>query len=262
LKRDSEALDETVEEAVEGTVGEQLVRVIEARDEGEGGMIRPFLVIDLRSAVGKLRQSERSVPGLDEATDAASELASETKGTEQSQQDTGRGLLSSLFVAGVIIGLGYAMRKRGGSTQTSPQEKTERTAQEAAQQTESLAERAANTIQQRGEVAASRIEESTQAIAGRIEEGGQQTAEQIDRGGQQAAEKMDQTSDQLDQVESQAQEKAQNTKEKAQDKAENTKEKAQNKAEDAQEKADEATDESGAGNSGTSGDYEDDDNRL
>jgi hypothetical protein len=195
LTRDSQPLDEAVADAVEGTVGEQLVQVVQSEDPDESGLIRPFVVIDLRSALRAVRRRDASLPGVDEATEAASELApSSAEQTDSEPSGGGRSRLRALFVAGVVVGLGYALRRRAG--EASVDESPEEAAEEAAEGTRTIAERAATTIQQRGEMAASRIEEGSGAIAERIEEGGDEAAEQIKESGEQ-----------LDEVESEAEEK-------------------------------------------------------
>lgn len=201
-----------------GTLGEQVVQVVQNDDPDDSGLIRPFVVIDLRRALRSVRQSDTSVPGIDQAAEAASELTEEAGSRSGSdaasgQEDSGRGLLSTLFVAGVVLGVGYAIRNRRGGAPP-----VDEAAEEAADETQTIAERAASTIQQRGEVAASRIEEGTGAIAERIEEKGEGAAQGIQEGGEQ-----------LDEVESQAEEKVQ--------------EKADEAQETAEEKAEQATDE-------------------
>lgn len=197
LTPDTESLDETVEEALDGTLGEQLVQVIQADDPDGSGAIRPFLVIDLRRALQTVREIDTPVPGIDQAAEAASELAgdddNQSKSSSQSeseQEPSGRGLLSKLFVLGVVVGIGYALRKRRSGRSV------DEAAEEAAEETQTIAERAASTVQRRGEVAASRIEEGTGAIAERIEETGEESAQQIQESGEQ-----------IDEVESRAEEK-------------------------------------------------------
>lgn len=192
---------------MEGTVGEQLVQVIQSDNPDESGMIRPFIVIDLRNALKKVRKSDAPVPGIDEAAKAASDLTAETDGeTQTSQQSSGGSRLPRLLLAGVVLGVGYALRNRRQSQSETPS--VDEAAEEAAGETQSIAEKAASTIQQRGEVAASRIEEGTEVIAERIEERGEMTAEQIEEQGQR-----------LDEKESEAEEKAQDVKEDAEEKA-------------------------------------------
>lgn len=192
---------------MEGTVGEQLVQVIQSDNPDESGMIRPFVVIDLRNALKKVRRSDASVPGIDEAAQAASNMAAEAEsGTETGQQGSGRRRLPRLLIAGVVLGVGYALRNRRQSGSGAPS--VDDAAEEAAGETQSIAEKAASTIQQRGEVAASRIEESTGAIAERIEEKGEMTAQQLEEKGER-----------LDEAQSEAEEKVEDAKEEAEDKA-------------------------------------------
>lgn len=188
LKRDTETLDEAVNDAVEGTPAEQLIHVIQSeRAEGEG-MIRPFLVIDLRSALSRVRGSDVDVPGVGEAAEAASELTTGSEGDESRSESDGRGLLSRVFVLGLLAGVGYALWNRD----TSPEE----AAAEAADEAETLAERAATVIQRRGEVAAERIEEGSELLAEQLEERGSETAD-----------KLDEASDQIEDVQEEAEEK-------------------------------------------------------
>lgn len=199
LTRDTQPLDDAVEDAVQGTVGEELIRVVQSDDPDEAGLIRPFVVIDLRRALRAVRQRDASLPAVGEAADAASELASTTDGQSESgsADDSGgggRGLLPSLFVAGVVVGLGYALRRRRSGR--SPEDATEEAAEDAAEETRTIAERAASTIQQRGEMAATRIEAGTGAVAERIEERGDEVAGQIEE-----------SEEQLEEVESTAEEK-------------------------------------------------------
>jgi hypothetical protein len=196
LTRDTQNLDEAVEDAFEGTLGEQLVSVVRSEDPDESGLIRPFVVLDLRSALRSVRRSDAPVPGIDQAAAAASELTSEgdlgtDSGSQSGDADSGRGLLTRLFLAGLVAGAVYGIRNRRQSGTPSVDE----AAEEAADETQTLAERAASTIQQRGEVAASRIEEGTDALAERIEDTGTETARQIQE-----------TGEQIDEVESQAEE--------------------------------------------------------
>lgn len=207
LTRDSQNLDDAVEDAVEGTVGEQLVQVIQSDNPDDSGMIRPFVVIDLRNALKKVRRSDAPVPGIDEAAQAASDLAAEGEsGTETGQQSSGRSRLPRLLVAGVVLGVGYALRNRRQSGSGTPS--VNEAAEEAAGETQSIAEKAASAIQQRGEVAASRIEEGSDAIAERIEEKGEMTAEQLEE-----------TGEQLDEAETEAEEKVEDAKAEAEEKA-------------------------------------------
>ena len=209
LTRDSQNLDDAVEDAVEGTVGEQLVQVIQSDNPDESGMIRPFVVIDLRNALKKVRRSDATVPGIDEAAQAASDLAAEGEsGTETDQQSSGRSRLPRLLVAGVVLGVGYALRNRRQSGSGSGTPSVNEAAEEAAGETQSIAEKAASAIQQRGEVAASRIEEGSDAIAERIEEKGEMTAEQLEE-----------TGEQLDEAESEAEQTVEDAKAEAEEKA-------------------------------------------
>ena len=189
---------------MDGTIGEQIVQVIQNDDPDESGLIRPFVVIDLRRALRSVRQTDAPVPGIDQAAEAASELTTEAGSqSDAGQEDSGRSLLSTLFVAGVVLGIGYALRNRGGSTPA-----VDEVAEDAAEETQTIAERAASTIQQRGEVAASRIEEGTGAIAERLEESGDEAAQQIQESGEQ-----------LDEVESEAEEKMEEAQEEAEEMA-------------------------------------------
>lgn len=184
---------------MEGTVGEQLIHVFRAEQAEGNGVLRPFLLVDLRPLFRYLRRGEREVPAIGEA---ATELARSADVEQQS--DGGGGTLSKLFLLGIVVGLGYALRSRSRSRGGSVDETAQRTAEEA----ETLADRAANTIQRRGEVAATRIEEGSEALAERIETTGEQTAEQIGEAGER-----------IEDVESEAEERMEDVQEDAEETA-------------------------------------------
>ncbi len=185
MQRDTDS----VTDAVEGTIGEQILHILEGTDvdvssPGKSKRSGPFLLVDLGTAVNYLRGRRAGTSMIGEA---ASEL---TSSTDMETANSGRGRLSKLLVIGVVLGLAYLVRNRTRQTDDA--------AEETAAEAESLAERAAATIQQRGEMAATRIEEGSEAVAERLEERGVEAAATIEDTG----DTIDETQDTLDDMES------------------------------------------------------------
>lgn len=208
---------------------DQLVRAIEVvLEEAESGqssgsrdrsILRPLLVVDLREAIRHLRG------GREGATEAIEQTAEEALSTEMTgdrrgsggsgrsdgSQGSGRGTLSKLFLVGVVVGLGYVMRKRSGSVGEAVTEatervrgvadETERRSGEMAGRTEAAAGEAADRIEQTGETVADEA-------ADRVRESGQMAADSVQETGEMAADEMEGAAEKTEEAENKAEEKA------------------------------------------------------
>lgn len=209
-----------------------LVRVVEVAlgDDESGrstgsqgkGIVRPFLLVDLRAAVDYLRgnrggPTEAIGRGAEEVLQTATsegELErgrSSRRGRTSGQTDGGgRGMLSKLFLVGLVVGLGYVMRKRSGSVGEAVSEATDRAREvadetemrsgEMAQRTESVADEAADRIEEQGETVADEA-------ADQVREVGETAADSVQESGEMAADEIEEVADTAEEAEQQAEEK-------------------------------------------------------
>lgn len=227
------AAEETSESSTGSTVREPMMRAIKmALEEAEDGrssgsagreMARTFLVVDLGAVVGYLFGDRKSMSG---AVETLAEVAPEQDVEGTSEQDVevaseratemapepgtddgggGRGVLSKLFLLGVVVGLGYAARTRMGSGDKLVDKATDRARSVADEAAMRSGEAAGRTETVTGE-AAERIEESGEMAAERIQEGSEMAAERVQEGGEQAADQMEEAGETVENVEEKAEE--------------------------------------------------------
>ncbi|UPW01117.1 hypothetical protein M0R88_03205 [Halorussus gelatinilyticus] len=169
-------------------------------DSREGEIVRTFLLVDLGAAMNYLRGRR----GSSEATEALTELAPEAD-LESDGSSGGRGMLSRLFLLGVVVGLGYAMSKRSESVGETVGRATDRVREvadqtairsgEAAQRTEAVAGEAADRIEEGSEMAAERVQEGGEAAAEQVRERGEMAADSVQEGGEEVSEDMERAAD-------------------------------------------------------------------
>lgn len=209
---------ETAGESMQGTESGPLMQVLKVAIE-ESGMdassasrgrkiARAFLVVDVGAAVNRLL---RGRGGPSEAAETLVEPALEIETGEGRQ---GRGTLSKLFLAGVVVGLGYVLRSRSGSVgkvvDTATQraqtvaDETARRSGEIAQRTTAVTGQVAGRIEESGEMAAERIEQTGEMAAERIEGGGEMAADRIQESGEMATDQIEEATETVEEMEEEA----------------------------------------------------------
>lgn len=219
LTRDTEA---TTAESTNRSVRQPLVRAfrmaLEDAEMGRSGssgqgLARTFLLIDLGAAMGYLLGNRGNSDGAGAVAEMVSEPASDVEAElDTGQQSGGRSTLSTLFLLGAVVGIGYVLRTRMGSMDEVVDQATERARTvsdeaamrmgETAGRTETAAQQAADTIAETGEMAGEQIQEGSETAADRVEEGGEQAADQMQGAGET-----------VEEVEGQMEEKADEMKE-------------------------------------------------
>ncbi|WP_162224595.1 hypothetical protein [Halorussus amylolyticus] len=201
---------ETTKESVIGAVSRVADRIETNRSSGASrrGMSGPFVVIDLGPVAERFFGDSNS-EGLEEraesALDAVNTGMQATSSSDRDGQSQGRGMLSRLFVVGLVVGLGYVLRRRGGSLggvlrratermRSTADETADRT-DEAADRTETVAGTAAQRIRETGEMAAQQVEQGSEMVATRIEEGGETASDRVEESGEMAADRMEEAAD-------------------------------------------------------------------
>lgn len=174
-------------------------------------IVRTFLLVDLGAAVNYLRGRR----GSSGATQALSKLVSESELTSEPElesesgagDESGRGILSRLFLVGVIIGLGYVLRKRSGSVSQTVSEATDR-AREFADETELRSGEMAGRTEVVTEEAADRIEETGETVADeaadQVRETGEMAGDRVQESGEMAADEIEEVAEKTEEAEEKA----------------------------------------------------------
>lgn len=200
LTREGEQTAESTNETDRPPLNQVLRVVMEQADSGGSTgaqnrkLARTFVVMDVGAALRYLRGTRG---GTTEIAETAAEFASGPE-PERDQKRRGRGMLTRLFLVGVVVGLGYVLRTRSESVDEMVDRVTERTqsvANRAAEQTATVTETAADRIQESSEQAAERLEETGEQTAEQVQEGGERAAGQIKEGGEQAADQIDEAAE-------------------------------------------------------------------
>ncbi|WP_135853886.1 hypothetical protein [Halorussus salinus] len=240
-------------ESTDDSVRDPLVRVVEvlleATEESDGTSsdgrpaVRPFLLVDLSAVLDYLGGARGNGVGGSEtrgrATEAVGSLVGATlrattdreareRGdrdgerlttgdrTERAGESDGRGTLSKLFLLGIALGVGYAVRRQSGSVGETVGRATDRVREvadrtavrsgEAAQRTEAAAGEAADRIEEGSETAADRVQEGGEAAAEQVRERGETAADRVQESGQEVSDDMQQAADTADEAEERVEE--------------------------------------------------------
>lgn len=192
--------EDTSESSIRSVVQNPIARAIKVALEGvkanqstesqDRRLVHAFLLVDL-GAVGGSLLGNRHSPST--ATETLTKVVSEPA-EDHGRRGRGRGVLSKLFLFGLVIGLGAILRTRLRSKDQVVSEATDRAQSvadetamrsgEAAGQTEAITEKTAAMIEESGETAAERIEAGSTTVADRIRTSGEQTADQIEEVGE------------------------------------------------------------------------------
>jgi hypothetical protein len=172
---------------------------------------RTFLLVDLGAAMNYLRGRR----GSSEATEALTEMVSEPEltetGGESNSGGQGRGTLSKLFLVGMVVGLGYMLRKRSGSVGQTVSQATDR-AREVADETELRSGEMAGRTETVTEKAADRIEETGETVADeaadRVRESGEMAADSVQESGEMAADEIEGAAEKTEEAEEKAEDAA------------------------------------------------------
>lgn len=228
----SRTSEKTESNSMKDAVGRPVMQAIRmAREESDamrstesqdGKIVRSFLLIDVGAALDYFRSRRGGRGATSEATEALTEMVPEPEVEEESG---GRGILSRMFVLGLVVGVGYMLRRRSGSGGQVTGKVTERaesvadetvdSTHEAAERTSSVTGMVAERLQQGGEMAADRIQMGSERLAdtiqqeggeaaGRVETGTEQAAERVETSGEEAAERIDEAAETAEEAEQKA----------------------------------------------------------
>lgn len=188
----------------------------------DGKIVRSFLLVDVGAALDYLRGRRRGGGTGSEAAETLTEMVPEPE-----TDDGGRGILSRVFLLGLVVGVGYVLRRRTGAGGRGVEEAADRagsvadetagTAGEAADQTTAVAEKVAERIQRGGEMTADRIQAGSEQLAdtiqrqggeaaGHVEAESKEAADRIETGGEEAADRIDEAAETAESAQERAEE--------------------------------------------------------
>ena len=146
------------------------------------------LKLPTRSRSSGSSEDEMGTELQEAMTDAIRESDDKIIEIRPANTSRGRGKFSLIALIGVVIAVGYWLRKS-----QRPTDKLQRAASETADRTKHVTEQAADRIQERGETVAERVEEESQHVSEQVEQTGETVAEETEKVGEKAAENEDES---------------------------------------------------------------------